>query len=359
MKSATLLAILIGGCNMTLPASGYLSDSSRTHGEMAAALEDQRDAVAQVPNGQAVETVTIDTGVIEPTAALVRVNTEDSDPTDDLTNITTTPFENGALMFLWPNVNTDDVVLKHEANSNDGYLSLGADITLKTVSAVALLRCRKVTPPYFWEIVFQFPGESVDPRDEWRTRYGVADNTLHLVIYKADDTFTVPAGVKKIEVLAIGGGGGGGGGADAANRGGDGAYGGDTTVEKFSTKPPRWIVTATGGYPGYGGSITAGGEGGPPDGERGTIYYHGKGGQSAYSEIEGDAVGYGGVGGNGTGGGGGGGGGAAGRRMLKIHAVEPGDEIDVTIGAGGTGGIAGGTASAGKAGGDGAVLIRW
>jgi hypothetical protein len=36
---------------MTLPASGYLSDASRTEGEMKVALEDQRDAVAALEVG--------------------------------------------------------------------------------------------------------------------------------------------------------------------------------------------------------------------------------------------------------------------------------------------------------------------
>lgn len=134
--------------------------------------------------------------------------------------------------------------------------------------------------------------------------------------------WTVPAGVYRIKVTAVGGGGGYNGGSAGAN----------TT---FST------LTANGGSAGGSGSTGAGGAGGNASG--GDINVPGTNGQAATSTAGGDNPGYGGCsmlgsighGGTGTAGGGGGGGGTA----IKVFSVEPGDLMAYSVGTGATDGI--------------------
>ena len=147
--------------------------------------------------------------------------------------------------------------------------------------------------------------------------------------------WTVPAGVYRIKVIAVGGGGGGSGG------GGVGGAGGTTT---FST------MTANGGSgssSGNGGSATGG------DiniaGTSGFFSTAGVGGNSILANI-----GRGGFGAQVTTNPGGGGGGTC----IKVFSVEPGDTLSYSVGVGGSAGNAGG-GNAGQAGSSGIIIIEY
>ena len=139
--------------------------------------------------------------------------------------------------------------------------------------------------------------------------------------------WTVPDGVYRIKVTAVGGGGEGGGVSSGVN-------GSNTT---FST------ITASGGLGGGGGAPAGGGAGGTATG--GDANIQGFSGQSSTSTA-GDhnpgaggcsfcgPVGHGGYGGIGGGGGGGG-------TAIKVFSVEPGDLISYSVGAGGGNGTDG------------------
>lgn len=185
------------------------------------------------------------------------------------------------------------------------------------------------------------------------------------LVFATSGTFTVPAGITKVYVEAWGGGGGGGGSSSGELY--NGTSGGTTSFGS--------LLSATGGggggkgISGTGGAGGAGGQGnslGLNGGAGGTGtcgYYDGEagisslsvGGASGTSYLMGAGEGAGGAGGGndyGCAGGGGGGGGFA-RAFL---AVTPGQQIAVSIGAGGLKAGGAGTQTSGKAG---KLIVFW
>lgn len=102
---------------MGLPAASYLSNSSRTVAEMKTAMEDQRDAVAQLPGGTARSELTISGGAIVPPdgsgGGVHTVDTEGNAASDDLASITTTNCWDGMLIRLSAENTSRVVTLKH------------------------------------------------------------------------------------------------------------------------------------------------------------------------------------------------------------------------------------------------------
>jgi hypothetical protein len=140
-------------------------------------------------------------------------------------------------------------------------------------------------------------------------------------LFQNSGTFTVPAGVTQIRVVAVGGGGGGGG--SGANGGGGGGAGGRVAAGLFAVSPGASLTVTVGG----GGARGVAGAVGSAGGDSGVTGYltavGGGGGGSG-------ATAGGGVGGTGGSGGGGGGSGSA-------NAY------------GGRGGVGGGAGQAGSA----------
>lgn len=83
-----------------LPDSGYLSDPTRTKGEMKTAFEDQRDFIEQQPGGwgDVVPNHFISAGSIAPTAGVVTVSPEGGVAGDFLTHIDPSAYSNGAML---------------------------------------------------------------------------------------------------------------------------------------------------------------------------------------------------------------------------------------------------------------------
>lgn len=132
---------------MALPAAAYLSNSSRTVAEMKIAMEDQRDAVAQLPGGTARSELTISGGAIVPPdgsgGGFFRVDTEGDAATDDLASITTTNCWDGMLVWLGAENTGRVVTIKH----GTGNISLedGADLALVDLEQWVMLQLRSST----------------------------------------------------------------------------------------------------------------------------------------------------------------------------------------------------------------------
>lgn len=118
---------------MALPAQNYMSNNSRTEGEMKVALEAQRDAIAATPGGAPSVELTIAAGVVTPTvtAGDFRIDTEADAATDDLTNILqTNSWETRRIRLRCENA-ARVTTLKHGAGGSGQILTVdGADFVL-------------------------------------------------------------------------------------------------------------------------------------------------------------------------------------------------------------------------------------
>lgn len=118
---------------MALPAANYMSNNSRTEGEMKVALEDQRDAIAATPGGAPSVELTIAAGIVTPTvtAGDFRIDTEADAAADDLTNIAqTNSWETRRIRLRCENA-ARVTTLKHGAGGSGQILTIdGADFAL-------------------------------------------------------------------------------------------------------------------------------------------------------------------------------------------------------------------------------------
>ena len=135
---------------MTLPAAGYLSNSSRTVAEQKTALEDVRDAIADLLGGAARASLTIAAGAVVPgdgtSGGVIVVDTEAAAASDDLTNITTTNTPNGRLLLVYCANASRVVTVKHNAGGT-GQIQLkdAADFVLDALDKWVLLQLRSTT----------------------------------------------------------------------------------------------------------------------------------------------------------------------------------------------------------------------
>lgn len=166
--------------------------------------------------------------------------------------------------------------------------------------------------------------------------------------FTASGTFTVPAGVTKVMVIAASGAGGGAGGVGSTGVGGtNGGAGGNSSFSSFVFKGTAGgLILASGKLGGYGYGILNN-----SDGTLGSGTIGGTGGFGTNnSGING---GNGGVGGN-TGGGGGG---SSFYPPMVFNVIA--GSIAVVVGASGAGGAGGSNGTAGGAGGAGKVIVYW
>jgi len=135
---------------MTLPAAGYISNSSRTVAEQKAALEDVRDAIADLLGGAARASLTIASGAVVPgdgtSGGVIVVDTEAAAASDDLTNITTTNTPDGRLLLVYCANASRVVTVKHNAGGT-GQIQLkdAADFVLDALDKWVLLQLRSTT----------------------------------------------------------------------------------------------------------------------------------------------------------------------------------------------------------------------
>lgn len=130
----------------TIPAASYISNSARTQGEVKQGLEDTIASLRQVPGAAQVElSNTILSGSITPAGSggVLVIDTEASAATDDLTNIVTTNYPDGACLLIRNNNNTRFVVCKQAAGGG-GQLQLdrSADYVLDDTKKWLLIQRR-------------------------------------------------------------------------------------------------------------------------------------------------------------------------------------------------------------------------
>jgi len=98
-----------------VPASGYGSNSARTHAEMQTYLEDLRNLINEAPHNNALTDLTISGGVLpEPTAQLIEVTGEGS-TADTLDLITSANVPTGKMLVL---TFENDIIVTHAAGSS-------------------------------------------------------------------------------------------------------------------------------------------------------------------------------------------------------------------------------------------------
>jgi hypothetical protein len=316
-------------------------------------MEDLLTAIHELPGAQDMTEATISGGNLIASRAAHTVDTESDASADDLTNILTTA-DDLRLLILRPANAARVVTVKHAAGGAGEIILDGeADYVFNKTSKTLILQ--RVGAQWL---------------EVTRTGWDDAEDGGQQ-LFTSDGNFTVPAGITRVYVTAVGGGGGGGGGAGATGTspssstdGGDGADGGASSFGAY--------VTAAGGK---------GGGKGLGLGKGGTAWPGGQHGQNKCGDLGGaggvapptalGAYGQGGAGGAGSGGtsGTGGGGGASGAGTAapvvssQIGSLTPGGTVAVTVGAGGAGGSAGtgagGNGTAGSSGTGGAVLVKW
>jgi len=125
-----------------IPAAGYFGDVTRTVAEAKQAQDDVLAVLRELPGGAARETLTIASGLVTPTRAFVRVDTEGGAASDDLTNIDQTNTRDGATLCLTIDSSTRPVTVRHGAGgAGQILLARSADFTIAdTGTHVSLLR---------------------------------------------------------------------------------------------------------------------------------------------------------------------------------------------------------------------------
>lgn len=321
---------------VNIPNSTDLTGSI-TEGQFKTAINQWRNWCEQLVGGDAITTLTISSNTITPTRGIHKIKNASGFPLENLYTINQTNLPDGSLLWLLYDT-TGDSILLWNGFGGAGELDLPVDIEMDAEFDSILL---------------------VRSGTKWLYVDNVSlDNTVkNQQEFTSSGTFIAPYnGFYTIE--AIGGGGGGGGGGDTGASGTNGGAGGNTTV----SRPNIWTIVCTGG--GYGGGGQ--GTGAPPAAYSNALLpvVTPMGSTQAFPfrspmRSNTDVYGEGGQGGTPAGTGSGGAAGQNGVYRKCIEYMAKGDNIAVTIGAGGTAGSGGGTAGNGFAGGGGRVIISW
>lgn len=175
----------------TLPAASYLSNSSRTEGEMKTGLEDQLAGIKQLSGGSVVSTIVIATDTATPTGGIHQVDTEGSAATDDLKNIAVTNIPDGRLLIL-SNVSASRTVRVWHSAGGSGQILLnsGNHFQLGDPSHYLILQRRNTA----WQEIARFPSADLVPALTKTANYTVvyADRGRHIVGVSGSWTLTLP-----------------------------------------------------------------------------------------------------------------------------------------------------------------------
>ncbi len=134
----------------TLPATGYIENSSRTVAEMKTAIEAVRDVSSVQPGGAARTELTIASGTVTPATrdhgGNFTLDTEGDAASDDLDTITYTNLPDGSVIRVWAENASRVVTLKH-GNGGAGELLLvdDADFALDALDKWVLFERRSTS----------------------------------------------------------------------------------------------------------------------------------------------------------------------------------------------------------------------
>lgn len=152
------------------PAAGHITNAARTEGEVKTDLDNWLAATKELPGGAAGNSLTISSGSITPTSAVMLVDTEGAASSDDLTNIAVTNMPDGRIISLKATASGRTVVVKHNAGGS-GQITLadGVDLSLVDPEIYLVLRNAGGTT---WKELFR----SYGPRkDLARAFFGVSN----------------------------------------------------------------------------------------------------------------------------------------------------------------------------------------
>lgn len=178
----------------TLPAASYMSNSSRTQGEMKTALEDFLAGVKQMLGGSIISTVTIASDAITPTGGIHQVDTEGSASTDDLKNAAVSNIPDGRLLILSSVSATRTIRLWHSAGGSGQFLlNSGNHFQLGDPSHYIIFQRRNTA----WQEIARFPSMDLVPILTKTANYTVAyaDRGRHIVGVSGSWTLSLPDSV--------------------------------------------------------------------------------------------------------------------------------------------------------------------
>lgn len=175
----------------TLPAASYMSNSSRTQGEMKTALEDFLAGVKQMLGGSIVSTLTIASDAITPTGGIHQVDTEGSASTDDLKNAAVSNIPDGRLLILSSVSSTRTIRVWHSAGGSGQFLlNSGNHFQLGDPSHYIIFQRRNTA----WQEIARFPSMDLVPILTKTANYTVAyaDRGRHIVGVSGSWTLSLP-----------------------------------------------------------------------------------------------------------------------------------------------------------------------
>lgn len=176
----------------TLPAASYLSNSSRTEGEMKTGLEDQLAGIKQLQGGSVISTLVLATDTATPTGGIHQVDTEGGAATDDLKNIAVTNIPDGRLLIL-SNVSASRTVRVWHSAGGSGQILLnsGNHFQLGDPSHYLILQRRNTS----WQEIARFPSADLVPLLTKSANYTVvyADRGRHIIGVSGSWTLTLPS----------------------------------------------------------------------------------------------------------------------------------------------------------------------
>jgi hypothetical protein len=239
-----------------LPASGYWSDNSRTEGEQKQWGEDIRDFINQMIGGGLEEDVTISSGSVTPSRAIISVDTEGATSSDTLDAIAQSNFPEGSVILVRAANASRTVTVNHNAGISGAILlQSGANTDLETDRFLWLKRTGTT-----WEEVSQ-----IDTALGTASTKNVGQLSLIGVqTFTANGTYNATSGTQQVLVICTAGGGGGGyakGGSGTAAAGAGGSAGG-TAIKYINSGFDGVSVTVGGGGSGGDGSTDTAATGG-------------------------------------------------------------------------------------------------
>ena len=175
----------------TFPAASYLTNSSRTEGEVKTGLEDFLASTKQLLGGSVISTLVLATDTATPTGGIHQVDTEGGAATDDLKNIAVTNIPDGRLLIL-SNVSASRTVRVWHSAGGSGQILLnsGNHFQLGDPSHYIILQRRNTS----WQEIARFPSSDLVPTLTKTSGYTVtyADRGRHIIGVSGSWTLALP-----------------------------------------------------------------------------------------------------------------------------------------------------------------------
>ncbi len=175
----------------TFPSASYLTNSSRTEGEVKTGLEDFLASTKQLLGGSIISTLVLAADTATPTGGIHQVDTEGGAATDDLKNIAVTNIPDGRMLIL-SNVSASRTVRVWHSAGGSGQILLNSSnhFQLGDPSHYLILQRRNTA----WQEIARFPSANLVPLLTRSANYTVAyaDRGKHIIGVAGSWTLTLP-----------------------------------------------------------------------------------------------------------------------------------------------------------------------